>query len=265
MEGYTKIASFMGKHPESAQVLRFSDLNLQNILYLQAEIYGLREDLRKIEAQTQNAPSDDLNDFALDWFTLASTQDENGRVNQQWQKFLQLRPLLKEYNEAVIQYHQMSEMPKPSTNDLAGLQEWLRRPSLGAIYLTGRDREVWSQGTDLVAIADRPRSNRLRIWIADSLVPTLHIAASQRTIRGGNSEFGTNFAEYSDTAITQAANLLGTVLASLLPVVAIIVLYLIEGIGIRLGLVAVFSALFSTCLWVLNDGRLIEVFSATSA
>ncbi|OAL40534.1 hypothetical protein AYO20_00270 [Fonsecaea nubica] len=98
MEGYTKIASFMGLHPESAQVLRFSDLNLQNILYLQAEIYGLREDLRKIEAQTQNASSDDLKDFALDWFTLASTQDENGRVNQQWQKFLQLRPLLKEYS-----------------------------------------------------------------------------------------------------------------------------------------------------------------------
>ncbi|KAH0834597.1 hypothetical protein FOPE_03745 [Fonsecaea pedrosoi] len=239
---------------------------MQNILYLQAEIYGLREDLRKIEAQTQNASSDDLNDFALDWFTLASTQDENGRVNQQWQKFLQLRLLLKEYNEAVIQYHQMSEMPKPSTNDLAGLQEWLRRPSLGAVYLTGRDREVWSQGTDLVAIADRPRSNRLRSWIADYLVPALHrIGRHLRTIRGGNSEFGTNFAEYSDTAITQAANLLGTVLASLLPVVAIIVLYLIEGMGIRLGLVAVFSALFSTCLWFLNDGRLIEVFSATSA
>ncbi|OAL40535.1 hypothetical protein AYO20_00271 [Fonsecaea nubica] len=94
---------------------------------------------------------------------------------------------------------------------------------------------------------------------------TTSFAASQRRIRGGTSEFGTNFAEYSDTAITQAANLLGTVLASLLPVVAIIVLYLIEGMGIRLGLVAIFSALFSTCLWFLNDGKLIEVFSATSA
>lgn len=98
MEGYTKIASFMGRHPESAQVLRFSDTNLQNILYLQAEIYGLREDLRKIEAENQNSSSDDLKNFALDWYTLASTQDNDGSTNKQWQKVVQLRRLLKEYS-----------------------------------------------------------------------------------------------------------------------------------------------------------------------
>lgn len=59
MEGYTKIADFMGRHPESALVLRFSDINLQNILYLQAEIYGLREDLRKIEVQNHASSSED--------------------------------------------------------------------------------------------------------------------------------------------------------------------------------------------------------------
>lgn len=98
MEGYAKIASFMSRHPESIQVLRFSDINLQNILYLQAEIYGLREDLRQIEAQSQNASSDSLENFALDWYTLASTQDNEGRPNRQWQKVIQLRGLLKEYS-----------------------------------------------------------------------------------------------------------------------------------------------------------------------
>lgn len=98
MEGYAKIASFMGRHPKSVQVLRFSDINLQNILYLQAEIYGLREDLRKIEAESQNSSSDDLKNFALDWYTLASTQDNDGSTNKQWQKVVQLRGLLKEYS-----------------------------------------------------------------------------------------------------------------------------------------------------------------------
>ena len=98
MEGYAKFASFMGKHPESVQVLRFSDVNLQNILYLQAEIYGLREDLRKIEAQSQNSSSEDVKNFALDWYTLANTQDDDGTANKQWQKVIQLRELLKEYS-----------------------------------------------------------------------------------------------------------------------------------------------------------------------
>lgn len=74
-----------------------------------------------------------------------------------------------------------------------------------------------------------------------------------------------NIAEYSDSSIAKVANLVGTVLASVLPVIAIVVLYLVKGTGIRLGLVGVFSAIFSTCLWFLNDGSLVEVFSATSA
>ena len=74
-----------------------------------------------------------------------------------------------------------------------------------------------------------------------------------------------NIAEYSDSGIAKVANLVGTVLASVLPVLAIVVLYLLKGVGIRLGLVGIFSALFSTCLWFLNDGSLVEVFSATSA
>jgi hypothetical protein len=98
MEGYAKLATFMSRHPESAQVLRFSDINLQNILYLQAEIYGLREDLRKIEALNQTSSSDDLKNFSLDWYTLATTKGEDGESNRQWRKIERLRVLLREYS-----------------------------------------------------------------------------------------------------------------------------------------------------------------------
>jgi len=72
-------------------------------------------------------------------------------------------------------------------------------------------------------------------------------------------------AQYSEAGIATAARMVGAVLASLLPILAIVVLYLVDNTGARLGLVAVFSAIFSTTLWFLNDGKLIEVFSATSA
>ena len=80
-----------------------------------------------------------------------------------------------------------------------------------------------------------------------------------------NPYYGTNVAEYSYSGIAKVANLMGTVFASLLPVLAIVVLHLTEGTGVRLGLVGVFSALFSTCLWLLNNGKVVEVFAATSA
>ena len=78
-------------------------------------------------------------------------------------------------------------------------------------------------------------------------------------------QFGKDLAEYPDSGIAKAANLLGTVLASLLPVAAIVFLHLAQDIGLRLGLIALFSVIFSTCLWFMNDGSLTEVFSATAA
>lgn len=101
MDGYAKIASFMGQHPESALVLRFSDINLQNILYLQAEIYGLRADLRALESDNQASSSEELKQFSLDWSTLAQT-NVDGAPNLQWQKVKELRGLLKEYSETEI-------------------------------------------------------------------------------------------------------------------------------------------------------------------
>lgn len=100
MEGYAKISRFMGDHPESAMVLRFSDINIQNILYLQAEIYGLLEDLRLIEKHNRHSSIEDIKHFPLDWYALAKTLDDDGKTNKQWEKVQQLRPLLKEYSKS---------------------------------------------------------------------------------------------------------------------------------------------------------------------
>ncbi|KAJ5813733.1 uncharacterized protein N7503_000483 [Penicillium pulvis] len=91
------------------------------------------------------------------------------------------------------------------------------------------------------------------------------MAVSQTKNQSDNSKFSINFQEYSRKHVIKAANLSGAVLTSLLPVITILVLYLVEGMGARLGLVALFSTFFSACLWFLNDGNMVEVFSATSA
>ena len=76
----------------------------------------------------------------------------------------------------------------------------------------------------------------------------------QRKSRNDSFEFGAYLAEYSDSGIVRVANLIGTVLASILPIAAIVVLYFVRDMGIRLGLVGVFSAVFSACLWFFNEG-----------
>lgn len=161
----------------------------------------------------------------------------------------------------------------------------------GRCLCAGQDRDVWAEGADLMMLANQSSSNRFTRWIGASFAPMYHQAAGaakscfvcgkcptenrdrassltiyqgkKNNVQGPQEQSG--IAEYSDASVTTIAQLVGSVLASLLPILAIVVLHLVDGTGTRLGLIAVFSAIFSSSLWFLNDGKLIEVFSATSA
>ncbi|KAI1440682.1 hypothetical protein F5Y02DRAFT_402060, partial [Annulohypoxylon stygium] len=62
---YSKIASFMQDHPEDAMMRRFAALNIQNILYLQAEVTDLQRDYDKLEADDNSSAEVDRRNFAF--------------------------------------------------------------------------------------------------------------------------------------------------------------------------------------------------------
>ncbi|KAL1627389.1 hypothetical protein SLS54_002314 [Diplodia seriata] len=195
-KGYAKIAAQMAKHPESAMVRQFGDLNLQNILYLQAELVGLEEDFRRLEAKNDASEDEEKAAFSLDWHALHSygqddddsegseQQSHSGSDNldsgsEQWELALKIRERLKEYNEAVIQYAQISSLSTPKTRDLHNFQDWMSRPRRGNIQLLGRDRRVWEDGRDLVALRSPERAYPFARWIMKA-VPAFHTLFSRR-------------------------------------------------------------------------------------
>jgi hypothetical protein len=56
-----------------------------------------------------------------------------------------------------------------------------------------------------------------------------------------------------------------TVVASLLPILSIVVLASIANLKKRLGIIGLFTTVFSLSLSVLTGGRAIEIFAATTA
>lgn len=96
MEGYAKIASRVAENPELGIYRRFAALNAQNLLYLQAELHGLEQELRK-HAQEDAAASDDETRklYSRDWHTLAKSTDKDRR---QWNTMCRIRGALKEYS-----------------------------------------------------------------------------------------------------------------------------------------------------------------------
>lgn len=94
MEGHTKVARLMYQHPELAITRRFGHLNMQNLLYLQAELVHLEAEYRHLAEEDQKVPH--RLDYAKDWFSLSQSQEEGDL--EQWGKMLDIRRKLKEYS-----------------------------------------------------------------------------------------------------------------------------------------------------------------------
>ena len=96
-EGYAKIALAMSHHGELAIFRRFGKLNLQNLLYLQAELTHLERDLGELVERDSLDPNRGF--YTKDWWSLAESSDEE-EGQEQWDKVLQIREKLKEYSKA---------------------------------------------------------------------------------------------------------------------------------------------------------------------
>ena len=95
--GYPKMADFVGLEPQLAIFKRFGSLNAENLLYMQAEIASLEEDLSLIVASDASTSNDKANrNYASSWRTL----QEAGEQSAQWRKRMQIRERLKEYSES---------------------------------------------------------------------------------------------------------------------------------------------------------------------
>ena len=70
---------------------------------------------------------------------------------------------------------------------------------------------------------------------------------------------------YRSRKVRTALDILGAALSSIIPMVSIIVLVFVTGLLTRLGLVCLFTFLFSICLSGATNARRIEVFGATAA
>ena len=92
-KSYTGLASLMNANPEKAILRRFGKLNMLNLLYLQAELVELEDELREAAKLDNEA-------FARDWGRLAHDGD-----NPQWALMLETRSVIKEYSTDVYEAH----------------------------------------------------------------------------------------------------------------------------------------------------------------
>jgi len=151
-QGYSYLAQTMSAHSELAIFRRFNTLNLQNILYLQAELTYLEKELKELVERDRGVKKRE--DYEKDWYALAKgyvyeegeDDEEEGRdwnedemdidgdskggmnednsssgyigeegdvEREQWEKMLQIRKVLFQYS---IPYFLFSNFRLESSN-----------------------------------------------------------------------------------------------------------------------------------------------------
>lgn len=70
---------------------------------------------------------------------------------------------------------------------------------------------------------------------------------------------------YRDSHFHHIANIVGTLISSLIPIGSIVVLYFITDMPVRLVIVCLFTAIFSIALSLVTSGTRVEIFAATAA
>jgi hypothetical protein len=95
MEGYIKVAHLMGSQEEFAILRRFRVLNMQRLLYLQAEILHLEAEAAQLAAR--DSVHQDRQFHAKDWWSLS--QGDEAEDLEQWRKILELNEKLDQYSE----------------------------------------------------------------------------------------------------------------------------------------------------------------------
>ena len=94
--GYPKLAELMGTHYETAIFRRFRELNMLNLLSLQAELTDLEIQLQNIRGEDELSEDPIRELYAVDFHEMIQQREEGDDL--QWRMLLRIRGKLQEYS-----------------------------------------------------------------------------------------------------------------------------------------------------------------------
>ncbi|KAK5442569.1 hypothetical protein LTS15_010993 [Exophiala xenobiotica] len=262
----------MGVQPSTAIVRKFNGLNILNILRLQAELQDLESKLSDIRAEDADAQGPDANDldrprYVKDFQLMRSWKQQSGD-SEQYDTILEIGQTLQEYNTALQQMLDLRKAEAPTAQEVGFLQTWLKRPTQGGDFLNDVEIKIWAEENvaDLISLSHhRLHQDPFSKFLAGKLLNAYPWVVGRRAdaISGLLPDGGIK--EYKDERMLALSKAMSSALSALLPTVTILVLYFVHRMLVRIGLMIIFTVLFSLALSAFTEARKVDVFSATAA
>lgn len=282
MNGYERLSRLIGTYPELAIYRKFSALCAKLLLYKQAELQHLENELNII-SQIDSRDSE-KRAYAVSWEAMDKASEEGG-CNLQKQKVLEIDEKMDKYcqkcawkleckrtdpqtDSALLKAHQVHNLAKPVNCDINFLREWLERPDGGDYSIKGVEAEPWMPccGADLVTLSQLAGRDAFAQTLSDKILPWYHRYFSDRRKRATNLDNDLDgISEYKHEVFAALGNIICMVLSSIIPTTSIFALHFVKSMVARLAVITGMSFLFSFVMMVVVRGRRVEVFAATTA
>ncbi|KAH8896747.1 hypothetical protein GQ53DRAFT_639573 [Thozetella sp. PMI_491] len=155
--GYDRLASLMGEVPDTAIFKKFGALSAEILLYRQAELTLLEDELRDQQKEDRNSPQEVRTLYARSFGKLrnsaASDAGEDDDDNQ-WNLIQQIEEKLEKYHNGLLLHNRVLKLRRPYKGQLENLKQWMKRPKMGNISILSADRKIWSDSDlqDLVTL-----------------------------------------------------------------------------------------------------------------
>ncbi|EMD70237.1 hypothetical protein COCSADRAFT_78798 [Bipolaris sorokiniana ND90Pr] len=267
--GYPMLAERIALKPQTAIYRRFDALNSRRILYLQAELCILENRLRSMEETEDEENKRDerrFHGFAIDYERML--EEENGEGKPHLELLGRIGEKLSQYNEALLQISNLSQIPAPQKFDLTDIHHFLHSKAMQSNLLDGIDSVTWGSwdkpedhAPDLVGVHPRPKADNFSRWITEKSV-NLFACGLDRLTKGTPS-LGRKV--YYDSEVLKITSWIMCILASLLPIASILVLLNVPSLKGRLWVIAAFNILMSVCLRTFTEAKKSEAFAITAA
>ncbi len=149
------------------------------------------------------------------------------------------------------------------------MQDYLQTPQMGPLAFKGDDATVWgsvadrkSYAPDLITLCPRAKKDAFSTWAAEKAVLLLFRCGCARFKKPSRVH---GVVAYEDTTIYRITYCITSIVATLIPLVSIVVLYCVRPMPARFAIMSAFNVLLSICLMAFANAKRAEVFAITAA
>jgi hypothetical protein len=172
-------------------------------------------------------------------------------------------------DHALIQQSIIMKLPEAEKCDIHYMQNYLHSKEMGGLALLGRDATSWgsmddrnSHKPDLVALKPRTDRDAFSSWAARKAVGRLFTYFFAHFVKPSPVH---GLVGIEDTIVYRATYGITSIVASMIPIISIVVLYYINSMSARLATIAAFNILVSLSLMILAGAKRAEIFAVTAA